>query len=162
MANKGVAFQGPIPADGGGFILEPDEASGLLARSDADYSHVVRPFLTSEDIGLIPGPTASRYAIDFNQMSLEEAAAYPAALEIVRERVKPFRDRNRDKGFRERWWLFGRPPPGDAPQSFWAVAVPRGDASRNRPPFLLVRTASPGQRCDERVRVFRGLRDRGS
>ena len=34
---------------------------------------------------------------------------YPAALALVRERVKPERDANRDKGFREHWWRFGRP-----------------------------------------------------
>lgn len=28
---------------------------------------------------------------------------------MVRERVKPERDRNRDRGFREQWWRFGRP-----------------------------------------------------
>jgi hypothetical protein len=111
VGNRRVGFQGPIPADDGGFILGPAEAVELLARNDAKYSDVVRPYLTSEDIGLVPGPTASRYAIDFNQMSLEHAGAYPAALEIVRTRVKPFRDRNRDRGFRERWWLFGRPRP---------------------------------------------------
>ena len=34
---------------------------------------------------------------------------FPAALDIVRKRVKPDRDRNADKGFRESWWRFGRP-----------------------------------------------------
>jgi N-6 DNA Methylase len=111
VENRRVGFQGPIPADNGGFILEPVEAQQLLKRREAEYSDVVRPYLTSEDIGLVPGPRASRYAIDFNQMSLEEAADYPAVLDIVRSRVKPFRDRNRDRGFRERWWLFGRPRP---------------------------------------------------
>lgn len=34
---------------------------------------------------------------------------FPAALEILRERVKPMREKNKDKGFRDKWWLFGRP-----------------------------------------------------
>ncbi len=42
-------------------------------------------------------------------MPLEEAMRFPAALEVVRRLVKPERDRNRDRGFREKWWQFGRP-----------------------------------------------------
>src|SRR5207247_282141 len=43
--------------------------------------------------------------------TLQEAMAYPAALEIVRQRVKPVRDQNRRKIRRERWWLFSEPVP---------------------------------------------------
>lgn len=110
-ANRGRAFQGPIPADGGGFILTPAEATGLLGREDATYREVARPYLTSDDLGTDPGQAPSRYVIDFGVRSLEDAMQYPAALSIVRDRVKPFRDRNRDRGFREKWWLFGRPRP---------------------------------------------------
>ncbi|HEX6077069.1 MAG TPA: type IIL restriction-modification enzyme MmeI [Micromonosporaceae bacterium] len=37
---------------------------------------------------------------------------YPAALGIVRERVKPVRERNNRKLYRERWWQFGEGRPG--------------------------------------------------
>jgi len=47
--------------------------------------------------------------VDFGHLPLEAAERYPAAMALVRERVKPQRDRNRDRGFREQWWLFGRP-----------------------------------------------------
>ncbi len=107
--NRGQAFQGPIPADGGGFILGIEEAESLLARVDASYSEVVRPYLTSDDIGDDSAQRASRYVIDFAFRPLEEAMKFPAALEIVRERVKPFRDKNRDARFRKFWWQFGRP-----------------------------------------------------
>jgi len=46
LANKGKCFQGPIPV-GAGFILTEDEARGLLACGDVDYSEVVRRYLTS-------------------------------------------------------------------------------------------------------------------
>jgi hypothetical protein len=108
-ANAGKAFQGPIPADGGGFILSIEEAETLLSRDEAEYRAVIRPYLTSDDIGLQPGPSASRYVIDFGFMPLEEAMRFPAALEIVRDRVKPFREANRDERFRKYWWQFGRP-----------------------------------------------------
>ncbi len=105
--NAGRSFQGPIPA--GSFYLDPDEARELLARQDADYSRVVRPYLIGDDITEEPEQRPRRYVVDFGFMALEEAMAYPAALALVRERVKPERARNRDANFRKHWWRFGRP-----------------------------------------------------
>lgn len=108
--NAGVCFQGPIPV-GDGFILSADEALALRARTDADYTRVVRPYLTGDDIAEDPLQGPRRWIIDFAVMPLEEAMRYPAALDIVRGRVKPVRDKNRDAGFRRYWWRFGRPRP---------------------------------------------------
>jgi hypothetical protein len=107
-ANKGRCFQGPIPV-GAGFIISADEAQSLLAHTDADYRRVIRPYLTGDDIAADPKQQPRRWIIDFATLPLETAMRYPAALAIVRERVKPARDGNRDKGFRELWWRFGRP-----------------------------------------------------
>lgn len=106
-ANLGRSFQGSIPA--GNFYLEAEEAQALLVDNRAKYSDVVRPYLIGDDITEDPRQAPRRFVIDFGFRSLEEAARYPEALRIVRERVKPERDRNRDRGFRERWWRFGRP-----------------------------------------------------
>ncbi|WP_299169388.1 DNA methyltransferase [uncultured Arthrobacter sp.] len=106
-ANKGKCFQGPIPV-GAGFIISNDEAKALLASSEAGYRDVVRPYLTGDDITEDPAQGPRRWIIDFGVMPLEHASKYPGAFRIVRERVKPERDGNRDKGFREKWWLFGR------------------------------------------------------
>jgi len=70
---------------------------------------VVRPYLIGDDITEEPEQRPRRFIVDFGFMALEEAMKYPAALNLVRERVKPERDKNRDKGFREKWWRFGRP-----------------------------------------------------
>ena len=53
----------------------------------------------------------SRWIIDFGARTLEEAALWPAALAVLRERVKPERDRNRRAIRRERWWLLGETVP---------------------------------------------------
>jgi hypothetical protein len=106
-ANKGRSFQGPIPV-GAGFIISADEAQQLLARSDADYSAVVRRYFVGEDIAEDPRQQPRRWIIDFALMALEEATRYPGALDIVRTRVKPERNANKDKGFRSNWWRFGR------------------------------------------------------
>jgi hypothetical protein len=108
--NRGRAFQGPIPA-GSGFVLAPAEAEGLLTRPDGAYADVVRPYLVGEDIASDPGQRPTRFVIDFGMRSLEEAMAYPAALEIVRERVKPTRSQNKRKAYRDYWWRFAEPRP---------------------------------------------------
>jgi len=103
--NAGRAFQGPVPG-GAGFVLSPDEALVLLARTDAPYSDVVRRYLIGDDIANDVRQAPTRYVIDFFHLPLEGAMEYPAALNIVRERVKPTRDTNRRKVRRENWWRF--------------------------------------------------------
>lgn len=105
-ANKHRCFQGPIPV-GDGFIIGTDEAEALLAQGAPDYRLVVRPYLIGEDIADDPQQRPRRWIIDFSDRPLEEAMHYPAALEIVRKRVKPLRDGNSRKARRERWWQFG-------------------------------------------------------
>ncbi|HMS72556.1 MAG TPA: hypothetical protein PKB03_05935 [Baekduia sp.] len=105
--NAGRSFQGPIPV-GKGFELDEQEAKSLLARTDAQYSHVVRPYLKGKDITDDPRQGPRQWIIDFADRPLEEAMRYSAALDLVRARVKPDRDENRDAGFRDRWWQFGR------------------------------------------------------
>lgn len=106
--SRGLAFQGPMPV-GAGFLLQPEEAESLLKRDDARYRTVVRPYLIGDDIAATPGQAPSRYVIDFAVRPLEEANGWPAALAILRERVKPEREQNRDRFRREHWWLLGRP-----------------------------------------------------
>lgn len=107
-ANKGKCFQGPIPV-GKGFVIEGEVAHALLQDRAVPYRDVVRPYLDGDNITEEPDQGAARWVIDFNTRALEEANKYPRALKIVREKVKPERDSNTDKGFREKWWLFGRP-----------------------------------------------------
>lgn len=108
--NRGVAFQGPIPA-GMGFIITPDEAANLLSDQSADYSLVVRRYLMGEDIAEDPRQEPTRWIIDFGTMPLEAAREWPRALALVEARVRPDRELNRDHGFRTSWWRFGRPRP---------------------------------------------------
>lgn len=107
-ANSGRCFEGPSPK-AKGLIISSEEA-GLLRRDvEADYAAVVRPYLTASDLTDDPAQSPSRWVIDFGLMPLEEAMAYPKALAIVRERVRPERERNRRKSYREKWWLFAEP-----------------------------------------------------
>lgn len=106
--NAGRCFQGPIPV-GEGFIVSEDVSRSLLGDASSGYEEVVRPYLDSDDIANSPRQVPSRWVIDFGSRSLEAAAKFPRALKIIRDDVKPEREKNNDKGFRERWWQFGRP-----------------------------------------------------
>ena len=108
-ANLGRSFQGPIPA--GSFYLEPEEAEGVLARDDANYSEVVRPYLVGDDITEEPEQQPRRFIIDFGMRTLEQAMQFPEALRLVRERVKPTRDENNREAYRRYWWRFAEPRP---------------------------------------------------
>jgi hypothetical protein len=108
-ANAGRAFFPCILGAGGsGFILMDEEAQKLLAKGP-EWSQVVRPLLIGEDLTQRPDHSPGRWVIDFGFMTLEEARAYPEALEIVRARVKPARDKVKRAGYRRNWWRFAEP-----------------------------------------------------
>lgn len=104
--NRNRSFQGPQPV-GAGFILNREEAEAILALPNVSYRDVIRPYLVGDDILNDPTQSPRRFIIDFGSRSLEEAMSYPVALDVVRTRVKPFRDRNRRRVRREKWWLLG-------------------------------------------------------
>ncbi len=109
--NKAVCFQGFLP-NGMGFVLEENEKDALLARTDANYSEVVFRFMNGEDLVNTIQQEPTRWIIDFGNRKLEDCSKYPAALDIVRERVKPIRDKVSRKAQRERWWQFAETRPG--------------------------------------------------
>src|SRR5690606_30510240 len=69
-------------------------------------------YLGGEEVNTSPTQSHSRYVISFGQMSLEEAERWPDLIGIVREKVKPERDKLKDNADgrrrKEYWWQFGR------------------------------------------------------
>jgi hypothetical protein len=110
-SNRDHAFQGPIPA-GAGFLLSETEANELFDRPEAHYSDVVRPYLVGEDITDDPLQRPRRYIVDFATRPLQEARLWPAALELVEQRVRPIRATNARRAYRDRWWIFAEARPG--------------------------------------------------
>lgn len=108
-SNRGRAFQGFLP--GAKFDLTPDEAAPLLARSDVDYREVVLPYMDGRDLVRSVTQSASRFTIDFGQRPLEEAARYPAALDILRDQAKAAREASTSYERNPRWWQFLWPRP---------------------------------------------------
>jgi hypothetical protein len=111
MGNRATCFVGFLP-NGMGFVLEHREMESLISQKDANYADVVFRFMNGEDLVQTTHQEPTRWIIDFGNRTLEEAARYPAALHIVRERVKPIRDKANRKAHRERWWQFAETRPG--------------------------------------------------
>jgi hypothetical protein len=106
-ANTDLSFIG-AKIYGQGFIVLPEERARLVGL---DYRHeaLIQPYLGGEEVNTSPTQSFDRYVIDFGQRSLAESEEWPVLLSIVREKVKPERDRVTRSAYRERWWQFGEP-----------------------------------------------------
>jgi hypothetical protein len=102
VANSNLTSNGFMLA-GAGFIVTPDDR----AKMEADAP--IRPYRNGKDLADRP---RDALLIDLFGHDPEEVRRHwPVTYQRVLETVKPERDANRDAGFRENWWLFGRPRP---------------------------------------------------
>ena len=108
-ANRRVAFMGDTK--GGPFDIPGDLARDWLrlpanpdGRPNAD---VLKPWVNGMDLTRRP---AGKWIVDFGwEMSEEEAALYEGPFEHVRDRVRPMRQKNRRKAYRDNWWRHVEP-----------------------------------------------------
>lgn len=105
--NAGKCFEGPSPK-AKGLVLTEAKANELLAADPAN-AEVVKRYLTAADLTDRPDQSASRWCIDFGLMPLEDAVAYKAPMAWVRAEVKPVRESNNRRAYRENWWKFAEP-----------------------------------------------------
>lgn len=111
MSNQEKAFIGSYVL-GLGFLLEAGEAQELILE-DSRNTKVLFPYLNGEDITSRIDQSPSRWVINFQDWTLEQAETYNKCITILRERAKPERDKlssgdvtARDRA--RRWWQFAR------------------------------------------------------
>ncbi len=109
VENTGIAFQGCIVL-GMGFVLDPEEAQQWI-EADPKNAEVLFPYLNGEDLNSRPDCTPSRWVIDFNDRSEEEAKKYLLPYGRVFERVRDERQKVNMASRREKWWQFGARAP---------------------------------------------------
>jgi len=109
--NAGVAFIGTSMH--GPFDLTEAVAVSMLqsggnptSRANSD---VIRPILNAYELAR---RGERRWVVYFNpEVGESQAAVYEVPFEFVRQHVKPIRDTNHRKAYRDRWWLHGEPRP---------------------------------------------------
>lgn len=115
-ANLGLAFKGIEPY-GDGFVFEAGNASAnslaTLARVRETAANHARLFnyLGGEEFNRSPSQAASRWIIDFDEMTLAEAGRWPQLLNIVRRRVRPERATKAADVAAWPWWQYWRTRP---------------------------------------------------
>lgn len=103
-ANAEASFVGSYVL-GMGFTLTPAERDELVAR-DAHNDKCIRPYIGGDEVNTSPTQSFERFVINFGNMSLEEAEHWPDLLKLVRERVKPERDKVKRDAHRRSWWQY--------------------------------------------------------
>jgi hypothetical protein len=118
-ANAKKSFRG-CDVYGLGFIFSDDPKNGL-AGSISDMHNLIRdnpknaerifPFIGGKELTTDPLQQATRFAINFAEMSFQDAQKWPDLIDIVQEKVKPHRDRLDGYSVairrREFWWQYG-------------------------------------------------------
>lgn len=106
VAYIGVSMHGPFEieeSDAIAFLVEPINAAGV-ANSD-----VIRPILNALEIARRP---QHRWVVAFPpQFDEPRACHYESPFAYAKKVVKPVRDKNNRKTYRERWWLHGEARP---------------------------------------------------
>jgi hypothetical protein len=108
-ANRNKSFQGSIVL-GMGFTLTTKERDELIDRDKRNGERIF-PYIGGKEVNTSPTQDFHRYVINFGQMSLEEASKWPDLIDIVREKVKPERDKNKREVRKKYWWRFGEVAP---------------------------------------------------
>jgi hypothetical protein len=108
-ANAGISFQG-VKLDGIGFTLESEHAQSLVKHNPRN-AIVLSPFLNGQDTSSRPDCSASRWVINFHDWPEEQAKAFPDLYAKVLRDVKPERDKNNRKVYRDYWWQYAEKRP---------------------------------------------------
>ena len=116
LQNAGVAFMGDTK--GGPFDIAGDRAREWLRLpanpNGRNNANVLKPWVNGMDLTRRP---AGKWIVDFGWSMLErEAALYEEPFRWVQEQVRPRRQRNRRKAYRECWWRHVEPR-----QGMWAA-----------------------------------------
>jgi hypothetical protein len=90
--NADQVYQGSI-FSGDGFLLSRSDAIQMLADCN-ELSEVIFPVINGQELNNKPDQQPGRRIIQFFDWSLEKAEKYPAALDHLRQYVKPWRDAN--------------------------------------------------------------------
>jgi len=118
LANSNKSFLG-FKVYGQGFLFDDSDPDATplnemrrIINTDERNSKLIFPYIGGAEVNTSPTHSHHRYAINFFDMSEEDARAYPELMHIVEEKVKPERDLLKRDALRQRWWQYGEKQPG--------------------------------------------------
>ncbi|WP_260472456.1 Eco57I restriction-modification methylase domain-containing protein [Chlorobium phaeovibrioides] len=108
--NEACVFQGSIFL-GDGFLLTHEEANKIIA-TDPKNKEVIYPVINGKEVNNNPRQNPGRSIINFFDWNIDKAMEYHQPFQIIKEKVKPFREsQNRAKN-RDIWWIYAEHRPG--------------------------------------------------
>ncbi|MBZ0253427.1 MAG: class I SAM-dependent DNA methyltransferase, partial [Candidatus Methylomirabilis sp.] len=106
QANEALAGRG-VQLMGSGFIVTSEEAAALgLGRVPGLEAHI-RAYRNGRDLTNAPRGVMVLDLFGLSESQVRER--FPQVYQWVLERVKPEREHNQRKTYREKWWVFGEP-----------------------------------------------------
>lgn len=107
--NQNISFIG-CNIVGKGFIVTRNQVNEWV-KADSRNKEVLFPYLNGDDLNSNPDSSASRWVIDFNDRSEEKAKSYTAPYKHLLLYVKPEREKNHRKVYRDYWWQYAEKRP---------------------------------------------------
>ncbi|CAI9402720.1 DNA methyltransferase [Aestuariimicrobium sp. T2.26MG-19.2B] len=107
--NKGIAFEGCKLA-ARGFVVSREDVDAWQSI-DAANGDVLFPYLNGEDLNSRPDTSASRWVIDFDNKSIDEASEFVLPFARVEATVRAERAHNNRKVYRDTWWQYAERRP---------------------------------------------------
>ena len=105
-SNSGLSNRG-VQLIGSGFIVTPEQATQMGFGRVPGIEKYIREYRNGRDLTYTPRGVL---VIDlFGLRDDEVQANFPEIYQWVYERVKPSRDQNNRKAYREKWWIHGEP-----------------------------------------------------
>jgi hypothetical protein len=107
-SNAWLAYNGMMLA-GRGFVLSASDARRYLGQISAESATLIRPYISGADL-----VQRSKGCFVIDTATLTDSRLrqeHPFLYQHLLTTVKTERSTNKDDGFRERWWLFGRARP---------------------------------------------------
>ncbi len=119
LANEGKSFIGSYVL-GMGFTFDDTNSDATpiaemhrLIEENPKNQEVIFPYIGGEEVNSSPTHAYHRYVIDFFDREEKECwENYPDLMQIVYDKVKPERDKQKRKALRERWWQYAEKRPG--------------------------------------------------
>jgi hypothetical protein len=103
--NSGKSFNGDY-LHGTGFLLDKSKSLSLFSKNEKN-KECLFPYLSGMDINRDINQSTDRYTICFHDWSYSKSSIFIELMEIVRNNVKPVRDKVRRSSHRKNWWLYG-------------------------------------------------------